>query len=143
MKEAYCSFEVARLLKEKGFNEPCLLYYDKYHGCVPIYVVDSEFPFYGYKYMVRNDQPITSDFIATACTHQMAMAWLRETMGIYITIIYGDYPSLKKVFWTPQIDSLEGYDLPESFYKEYSTYEEAVEAALKYALENLVKEAEQ
>ena len=27
IKEAYCSFEVAELLKEKGFNEPCYTCY--------------------------------------------------------------------------------------------------------------------
>jgi hypothetical protein len=68
----------------------------------------------------------------------MAMKWLREEKKIYITIVYGDYPSLNKVFWTPQIDSLEGIDLPDSFYKEYNTYEEACEAAIKYSLENLI-----
>ena len=65
------------------------------------------------------------------------MKWLREK-GIYITIVYGDYPSLNKVFWTPQIDSLEGFDLPDSFYEEYDKYENAVEAAIKYSLENLI-----
>ena len=73
----------------------------------------------------------------SAPTHQMVLKWLRGK-GIYITIVYGDYPSLKKVFWTPQIDSLEGFDLPDSFYKDYDTYEEAVEAAIKYYLENLI-----
>lgn len=71
-------------------------------------------------------------------TLQMAMKWLREEKEIYITIVYGDYPSLNKVFWTPQIDSLEGIDLPDSFYKEYNKYEEACEAAIKYCLENLI-----
>ena len=28
VKEAYCSFEVAKLLKEKGFDEYCPLWYD-------------------------------------------------------------------------------------------------------------------
>lgn len=28
IKEAYCSFEVAKLLKEKGFNEEVISYYD-------------------------------------------------------------------------------------------------------------------
>ena len=26
--EDYCSYEVAKLLKEKGFNEPCRAYWD-------------------------------------------------------------------------------------------------------------------
>ena len=136
--EDYVSFETAKLLKEKGFNEPCKLYYDKYHGHVPIFVEDSKLTEYGYKELVRNDQNSISDFIASAPSLYVAMKWLREEKEIYITVIYGDYPSLNKVFWTPQIDSLEGFDLPDSFYKEYNTYEEACEAAIKYCLENLI-----
>lgn len=29
IKEAYVSFEIAKLLKEKGFNEPCRAYMKK------------------------------------------------------------------------------------------------------------------
>lgn len=124
IKEAYCSFETAKLLKEKGFDGKCRYYYPNDHTQLISYVdcVQSQ--------MFGNDACI-------APTHQMAMKWLREK-GIYITIVYGDYPSLSKVFWTPQIDSLEGFDLPDSFYKDYDMYEEAVEAALKYSLENLI-----
>lgn len=28
IEEAYVSFETAKLAKEKGFNEPCLFYYE-------------------------------------------------------------------------------------------------------------------
>lgn len=120
MNEAYVSFEVANLLKEKGFNERSSASYDSKGELQE-----------GYGYW--NKTPIWY----AAPTHQMACAWLREK-GIYITIIYGDYPANKKVFWTPQIDSLEGFDLPDSFYQEYDLYEDAVEAALKYCLENLI-----
>ena len=27
IQEAYCSYEIAKLLKEKGFSEPCFYYY--------------------------------------------------------------------------------------------------------------------
>ena len=30
IQEAYCSYEVAKLLKEKGFNEPIRCWYDNY-----------------------------------------------------------------------------------------------------------------
>lgn len=119
--EDYCSFEVAKLLKEKGFNEKCSRWYvanEPQEGLVVSGFGENQ-------------------FYINAPTHQMAMKWLRGK-GIYITIVYGDYPSLNKVFWTPQIDSLEGFNLPDSFYEEYDKYEEAVEAALKYSLENLI-----
>lgn len=133
--EDYCSFEVAKMLKEKGFDEPCLHYYRTeivlgkectHFTFTDEYFHNSEVEYGAYK-----------GCKCTAPTLQMAMKWLREK-GIYITIVYGDYPSLNKVFWTPQIDSLKGFNLPDSFYKEYDKYEEAVEAALKYCLENLI-----
>ena len=134
MKEDYVSFEIAKLLKEKGFGGGCLSMYvtpkhrsgigNPNEAKIAPHGRDSHY-YEGYLYQCE------------APTHQMAMKWLREK-GIYITIVYGDYPSLNKVFWTPQIDSLEGFDLPDSFYEEYDKYENAVEAAIKYSLENLI-----
>lgn len=122
--EDYISFETAKLLKEKGFDEATRCYYS------------------------NNGTRWLNDFLiqhnsqgGIACpTLQMAMKWLREEKEIYITIIYGDYPSLNRVFWTPQIDSLEGIDLPDSFYKEYNKYEQACENAIQYCLKNLITE---
>ena len=129
IKERYCSSEVSRLLREKGFDEACThLYYND----------DLEFVNDNvYGHVLRNSSIANKDFI-TAPTHQMACDWLGEVYGIYITIVYGDYPSLNKVFWTPQINSLKGFDLPDDFYKEYDERGEACEAALKYVLENLI-----
>ena len=135
MTEAYCSYEISKLLKEKGFNEPCSSTYDTaVSGGKP------KFYKYDVLHFFPNGMKNSDDkygMVISAPTHQIAMAWLREK-AIYITIIYGDYPANKKVFWTPQIDSLEGFDLPNSFYQEYDLYEDAVEAALKYCLENLI-----
>ena len=132
MKDDYVSFEIAKLLKEKGFDgdtSSCYILEDSTHHIMNDKVVQSEY----YESQDSNEH----GHLIQAPTHQMAMKWLREK-GIYITIVYGDYPSLNKVFWTPQIDSLEGFDLPNSFYEEYDKYEVAVEAALRYALENLI-----
>lgn len=128
IEERHCSYEVARLLKEKGFDEACTCLY--YNGDLE-FVNDN-----AYEHVMRNSSIANKDFI-TAPTHQMACDWLREK-GICITIVYGDYPSLNKVFWTPQINSLKGFNLPDDFYKDYDEYKDAVEAALKYALENLI-----
>ncbi len=131
--EDYVSFETAKLLKEKGFDietEHEIWYVVKQFstGC----------SCNSCTYKVGD---ITREYNEDCCismpTLQMIMKWLREK-GIYITIVYGDYPSLNKVFYTPQIDSLEGFDLPIDFYKEYDKYEEAEEAGIKYALENLI-----
>ena len=123
IEETYCSYEISTLLKEKGFDIGC---YGRYS------IRSKEFHFDATRKCENHGL-----FIIAAPTHQMALKWLREK-GIYITIVYGDYPSLNKVFWTPQINSLKEFDLPDDFYEDYDKYEDAVEAALKYALENLI-----
>lgn len=145
IEERYCSYEVSNLLQEKGFNQECFAkyakevcterYYDDYRermlswtikpGELIIPSIDREnYEVYG--------------IMIPAPTHQMACDWLGEVYGIYITIVYGDYPSLNKIFWTPQINSLKEFDLPDDFYKDYDKYGDAVEAALKYVLKNLI-----
>lgn len=132
--EDYCSYQVAKLLKEKGFLKGVdlritqnLSFYDNiglHHNLNKWY--DS---------LIQDK----IDFVV-APTHQMAMRWLREKYNIYISI-QPDFPSDKdyKLCWCWSANilyenciSLKGYQ----FYIE--TYEDAVEASLKYCLENLI-----
>ena len=118
IKEDYVSYEVAKLLKEKGFNEPC-------YTC---YIDDNEIS--RCDYLSTNFELIDNAF--SAPTLQMAMKWLRNK-GIYIqirrnvnTYLYG------------AIMLKDGSDTYATIPSELETYEEAIEAALKYALENLI-----
>jgi hypothetical protein len=153
IKERYCSYEVARLLKEKGFSELCRYCYGTAvrHNGEDIdedeeFELKSEGRADEIKYikggilhnLYYDNGGLFGKDVCAAPTHQMACDWLGEVHGIYITIVYGDYPSLNKVFWTPQINSLKEFDLPDDFYEDYDEYGEACEAALKYALENLI-----
>lgn len=118
IQEAYVSHEVAKLLKEKGFeSDECKNYY--------------------------LNEDITIDYtmlgfgegsVIQCPTHQMAMAWLREK-NIYIVV----YPSKKKPYTLYKVDiSTKDLSLKEGHLRGvWNTYEEAVEAALKYSLENL------
>ena len=125
MKEQYVSFKVAKLLKEKGFDWPTIEYYSS-SGSI-------------YRF---------TEGIADICgimsyqrpTQQMAMRWLWEEKGLNVNAIYGDYPALKKSFWMPQIDSLNGcYGVDdEDFFREYDSREDCIEAALLYCLTNLI-----
>jgi hypothetical protein len=65
----------------------------------------------------------------------MAMAWLREVNGLFITI-YPNYGTEKIAWSVHQRD----YDMNWVTIKHNyaDSYEEAVEAALKYCLENLI-----
>ena len=123
--EDYVSFETAKLLKEKGFNELC---YQKYDS-------DGELSFNHVGY-VNSEKPC-DDFYALAPTLQMAMKWLREK-GIEIIVYPFSNIVEENMLYTAdictstltrQLGHLRGI---------WKTYEEAVEAALKYCLENLI-----
>ena len=118
-EEAYVSFDMAKLLKEKGFDSPCASYN-------------------------RNGDALTRDWTITKedyyprCTQQMAMRWLREihTMGITIGAA-NTYNEGVGYYWHitdnhPGVKWLSGTTY-------CKTYEEAAEAAIKYCLENLIK----
>ena len=112
--EDYCSYEVSKLLKEKGFNEPCT-------ELNKLCLRDGEKP-------------------VLKVTHQMAMKWLRKKHNIYINI-QPDFPSDKdyKMCWCWSANILHENCISLKGYQCYiETYEEAVEAALKYTLENLI-----
>jgi hypothetical protein len=108
--EDYVSFEVAKLLKDKGMDASCFNHY-----------------------VQKNNNDGTSEAV-TVCTLQMAMKWLRKIYGIDIVIEISD-PSVKDrkyycMIWDGNNNSYI-LDL-------FNTYDQAVEAALKYSLENLI-----
>ena len=124
-KEAYVSFEVAKLLKEKGFDWRCVGYY-----------VDDEPDNIKYSYLRETN----SDWESRCCsapTQQMTMKWLRETHDLIIYIKLVNDGDIYYDAW--------GFTIYNKFTKEYLKssklwfkYEEACEAALKYSLENLI-----
>ena len=112
IKEDYCSYEVAKLLKEKGFDTPCMGRYS---------VRSKEFHLDCTK-MCNNG----GLFECAAPTHQMAMKWLRDEHNIKIMI-------------RPYVDGTYSYEILNGFwYVNFDSYEDAVEAAIKYCLENLI-----
>lgn len=119
IKEAYCSFEVAKLLKEKGFDE-CI--FEFYEGDKVKYARNGE----GFR---LSQLP---DIYYPHITHQMACAWLREVHNIDIeirrvpnTIMYKCLV-YKNTLVQYIADALIG------------TYEEEVEFALTYVLKTLI-----
>jgi len=127
--EDYVSFETAKLLKKKGFDEDTIGYY---------YTL-SETP----EKIKFFDSPISiyySDGLI-GCIHaptlQMTMKWLRKTHNLFIginTVIGSDKNWGYEVFIQKQeipIPSKMQWDW-------FNSYEEACEAAIKYCLENLI-----
>jgi hypothetical protein len=96
--EDYVSFEVAKLLKLKGFNK---------------------------------DYP-KGDCTQYACTLQMAIKWLREEKNIIVNVWYNG------VDWDAEYYNNEDENFYPTTDSSFNSYEEAVDAALKYVLENLI-----
>lgn len=121
--EDYVSFETAKLLKDKGFDEICYLGYNKNGEYVPTS-------------NRTNSQIIQPDFCFICCpTLQMAMKWLRKIYHIHIRLINAIDESYKY-----EIYPREGKYISKCFTDRcyYETYEQACEAAIKYCLENLI-----
>ena len=121
-QEDYCSYEVAKLLKEKGFDEKTLSYYEDNVLC------------HGDWYE-WNRSPLGH---IAAPTLQMAMKWLREVHGLSVeTFSIKGTSNVCPVFWKGNVVKLLTQD--RAFSGELvDSYEEAVEAALKYCLENVI-----
>ena len=112
ISEDYVSFEVAKLLKDKGFNEPT----------IGTYNIESKNPIL----VERPIRAIHCEAIISAPTLQMAMKWLREVHDIKIMI-------------RPYVDGTYSYEILNGFwYVNFDSYEDAAEAAIKYCLENLI-----
>jgi len=129
--EDYVSLEVAKLLKEKGFNPlECGMYYSITTG-------------------KRTTELLTS---LVACpTLQMSMKFLREVHNIHIAIniCYTENPILFQPDYYACVNStVTGESLIKEMCplvqdnsltpKGFTSYEEACEAAIKYCLEKII-----
>ena len=102
--EDYVSYEVAKLLKEKGF--------DSWQG---------------------NGGDIDGSWY---CTQALAMKWLREK-GLFIEVVM--FTLAGEIYYSSNIISThDAHYISNGYAKRCPTYEEAVEAALKYCLTNLM-----
>ena len=119
--EDYVSFETAKLLKEKGFDQNCATYYldgqvwRHYHGeVIPKYKQ-----------------------IYAAPTQATAMKWLREVHKLSIEPYYDIVLS-----WVVDIKYIGKYTNHKEFEEvrsqTYNSYEQVCEEAIRYCLKNLI-----
>ena len=121
--EDYVSFEVAKLLKEKGFD-------------VPSYKPE-EWLFCMYDEEGKLQWGCYSDDWYCRVTLQMAMKWLRNKYKMFVLIEYStfDFDAIRPFLWSIRETKIDGGLICGSY---YSSYEKACEAAIKYCLENLI-----
>ena len=127
LTEDYCSFELSKLLKEKGFDGECI-------GCY----WDSKKTFdINYEPLSYSDGDLRDEVIL-APTHQMAMKWLREEHNIIIVIEPHSYNHMEEKTSSYEFSIWCGDNYEHPLTTNYPTYKETVDAALKHSLENLI-----
>jgi len=128
MKDEYVKYGTAKLLKEKGFDWEC---YGTYNIIEEVLMNEHSVTVISH----TNKNSTLGDAWISAPTQQMACRWLREEKMIFIS----PFPTFKDCLpysWRVDIKNCFGEELGGKY--EYITYEDAVEAALKYVLKNLI-----
>ena len=124
--EDYISFETAKLLKEKGFDEridACYAVFCEYEDDIRVLNLNPR----------RNAQTL-KDGRYPFVTQQLVLKWLREIHHLFISIDwYSD--GCEASIYNTETMSWEIRMLGSNC--KYS-YEETIEAAIKYTLENLI-----
>lgn len=128
--EDYCSFEISKLLKEKGFDGWCDYFYDDPRR-QELRTKDGEDKYW-------NGHLWDDEYAAP--THQMAMKWLREEKGIYVYVepylMGGTYIDELEVHYCGRI--LDSNRRRLHSIGNRTSYTEAIEERIKYALKSLI-----
>lgn len=125
IKEAYISFETAKLLKEKWFK-----FIEDRNELSQAYV-------HAYTKEGKEVWGCYDPDYYPCITISMALDWFRTEKGIAITPIVAYIVDDEKFVWKVEINVAKTHDTYHQFWR-YETYEGAVEAGLKYCLRNLI-----
>lgn len=120
-------FELAKLLKEKGFDEPCRFVYDDWNNIEDWYDIGREYH--------RNSEKNASVYYSAPTIAEVVMR-IYKKYGIWIIAdIFGDYFKPKIINKNAPIG--DGY-LSDCKGKLFNSPTEAYEAAIEYTLNNLI-----
>lgn len=119
--EEICTYEVAKLAKEKGFPLQKVI---KQDGRASFYELPQSHP----------DWANCDAWYLP--TQSLLQRWLREEKGMIIELKYSDDTESFRPFWSWQIYNTLGITL--EIGEPNTTYELALEDAIKNALENLI-----
>lgn len=121
-------FELAQILKEKGYDVPTLSFYFKIgakgNGGTP----------FNWNIYKHKDSDFSAPTIAEVCM------WLYEKHGIWIEVGSGNLFHKDKFYILIKIHNVDRWDLTSldnKIHSPYNTPTEAYEAAIEYVLKNL------
>ena len=141
MKDTRITFETAKLAKEKGFNERVHYFYKvksendiELYGCTIKQLVGfkGHFPIYHKvrDYHTNKEKLNAKLYRCSAPTQSLLAKWLREEYNIIVLVDYEGIDGYYYKFYSYK----EGNKNYDASYKNYNTYEEALEAGLQVAL---------
>lgn len=146
MNEDFVSFELANKLKEKGFREKCLAYYDAEDNVGLLYNTQYSIELLPCQYTdllaSYNSGDIaanldTSDNCIDAPTISQVLKWLREEHGISLNIYPSHFANL--LYWTCDVLSFIGeISIEKRLGGDVKTYEEVAIYGIEYVLDNLI-----
>ena len=115
--EDLVTFEIAKKLKEKGFDYPCVGHY-----------VNNQLYIAHYYNAYHSDKDESPD----APTISQVLKWLRDEKKLHICISLGEFSD-----WVYDISKIEGNVFCEAM-DDFHSYEEAALAGVNYCLDNLI-----
>ena len=143
IEENFVSVKVAKLLREKGFNEPSIPFNSSWEQekWFAEYFVEEPNPNSANILKLRlydTSLPSDCETVKVMLPHtslSLATKWLRETKSIHIFAYFASFGGFG---WKYEIqDLLDGTDI--AFKEGFKTYEDAINNALEFTLENLDK----
>lgn len=128
IKEDFVSSKLAKLLRKKGFDEPCIRYYDELGLLTTLY--------YGTERVANCE---LKEKECAAPTLQMVMKWFRQVHHLYLEIVTDTPENGQKgyVIFRGGIYDNNCYNL-DGETNNFNTYEECCEYLIEYALTKLI-----
>ena len=144
MEIDFVSFDLAKKLKEKGFKQKCLAYYDVEDNVGLLYNTqysDEALPCqYTDLLQCHNTgeaetQSDDSGFCVDAPTISQVLKWLREEKNLCVEVLISMRGGWYNIIY--EIAPRRGFDLKHMLIEKKS-YEEAAIAGIEYSLDNLI-----
>lgn len=136
----YCSFEESNLLKQAGFDVPCLA----------VYYPSGQFSPYSKSRGIKNSHKTNQQWECTAPTREMAIQWIRTNFNMEPFVIpmpspfcYAQFQNIsnmtKFAIWIYSPNSEICSSTPPITKQLYNSPHEAISTFIKFFLENLLK----
>ena len=119
--EDFVTFEIAKKLKEKGFNEGCYKYYENKE------LKWSNSPWLEPRYNSYMPHRISAPTIS------QVLKWLRKEKKYHVYAAYGAVSKFRYV-----IIQLDNEDAKYTIKRHYKTYEDAIMAGINYVINNII-----